>query len=71
MRGAGMDVDAGLGVGVLGHHPRDQRHAEQQQLVGEAIDRDRLEAGVAEDDLVMALRGRVALEGGLDVLLEY
>ena len=59
--GAGVDVDAGLGVGVLGHHARDQRHAQQQQLVGDAIDRDRLQAGIAEDDLVMALGRRVAL----------
>ena len=68
--GAGMDVDAGLGVGMLGHHARDQRYAEQQDLMGDAVNGDRLEAGIAEDDLVVALGGRVALEGGLDVLLQ-
>ncbi len=68
--GAGMDVDAGLGVGMLGHHARNQRHAEQQDLVGDAVNGDGLEAGIAEDDLVEALGGRVALEGGLDVLLQ-
>ena len=71
MRAPGWMSMPVLRVGVLGHHARDQRHAQQQQLVGEAIDRDRLQAGIAEDDLVIALGGRVALEGGLHVLLQH
>ena len=70
MRRAGVDVDAGLRVGELGHHPRDERHAEAVQFVGDAVDGDRLQAGVAEDDLVVALRGRVAAEGRVHVLFE-
>ena len=67
-RGAGVDVDARLAVGVLGHHPRDQRHAQLEQLVRDPEDGDRREAGVAEEDLVEVLRGGVAVEGRLDVL---
>ena len=38
------------------------------KLVGEAVDGDGEEAGVAEDDFVVALGGGVALEGGPHVL---
>ena len=69
-RGAGMDVDAGLAVCVFGHHPRDQRHAQAKEHVGQAIDGDGAQARVAEDDLVETLGGGVAVEGGLDVLGE-
>ena len=64
----GMDVDAGLPLGVFGHHPGDQRDAQAVQLVGHAIDGDRRHAGVAEDDLDQALGGRVAVVGRLHVL---
>ena len=67
-RGAGVDVDAGLAVRVFGHHPGDQRHAQAIELVGQAIDGDGRQPGVAKDDLVEALGGRVAVEGGLHVL---
>ena len=70
-RRAGVDVDAGLGVGQFGHHPRNERHAQAVQLVGDAIDRDRLQAGIAEDDFVVALGRRVAAKGGLHVLFEH
>ena len=70
IRAPGVDVDAGARVGVLRHHARDQRDAQQQQLVGDAVDRDRFQAGIAEDDLVIALRRRVAFEGGLHVVIE-
>ncbi len=65
MRGAGMDVDAGLGVGPFGHHPRNQRHAEHVQGMGQAIDGDGFEAGIAEDHLVERFDRRVAVAGGL------
>ena len=40
------------------------------QFVGDAVDGDRLEAGIAEDDLVVAARRGVAAEGGLHVVFE-
>ena len=47
---------------------RDQRHPELTKLVRHAIDGDRRDAGVAKDDLVRALGGWVAVEGGLHIL---
>ena len=69
-RGAGVDVDAGLAVRELGHHARDERHAELVELVRDPEDGDGREARVAEDDLVEVLGGRVAVERGLYVLGE-
>ena len=59
-----------LPCGVLGHHPRDQRDAQAVELVSHAIDGDGRHARVAEDDLVQALGGRVAVVGRLHVLGE-
>ena len=67
---AGMDVDAGRAVGELGDDPRDERHAEGVELVREALVGDGGDAGVAEDRLVEAGRGRVALVGGAHVAAE-
>jgi hypothetical protein len=39
--------------------------------MGDAIDCDRFQTRVAEDDFMITLRGRVALEGGLHVLFEH
>ena len=41
--------------------------AEFVKLVGEALDADGEEAGVAEDRFIGALGGGIAVEGGLDV----
>ena len=38
------------------------------ELMRQAIDRDGTDSGIAEDDLIQALGGGVAVEGGLDVL---
>ena len=67
---ARMDVDAGLRVGGLGHHPRNVRHAELQQHIGEAIDRDRLEAGVAKNNLMVTAGRRVAAKSGGHIQVE-
>ena len=65
-----VDVDTRFGVRILGHHSRDVRHPEQLQLVRHAVGADRFEAGIAEDNLVVALRCRVAPERGFDVFFE-
>ena len=64
---AGVDVDAGAAVGVLGHDARDERHVLHVQLVRDAVHEDGEEARIAEDDLFLALGGRVAVEGRLHV----
>ena len=39
--GARVDIDAGLGMGPLGHDPRQERDAKPVQLMGDSVDRDR------------------------------
>ena len=70
MRRAGVDVGAALRVRPLAHDPRHERHAHHVELVRDAVDRDREEARVGEDDLVEARRRGVAVVGGLHVLDE-
>ena len=67
---AGMDVDAGRRMRVLGDDARDHRDAEIVEFMREAMADDRGEAGKAEDDLVDALGRRIALEGGPEVGVE-
>ena len=65
--GASIDVHAGAAVRVLGHDAGDQRHVLRVKLVGDAVHEYGEEARVAEDDLFLALRRRVAVEGGLHI----
>ena len=67
---AGVDVDAGLRVRPLGDHAGDQRHPQPVQRVGDAVRRHRAQPRVAEDDLVQAGGGGVALIRRLHVLGE-
>ncbi len=67
-RRAGMDVHSRLVVRELRHHPGDQPDPHSVQLVRDPVREDRLDARVGEDQLVESLRGRVAVERGLDVL---
>ena len=66
-RGPRVDVDAGPPVGPFRHHPRDERHLEPVEEMGEPMDRHRLEAGIAEDDLVERPHGGIAVERRLNV----
>ena len=54
-----MDVDARSAVCPFGHHPRDQRHVELVEQMGQAVDGHGIEAGIAEDHLVERLAGRI------------
>ncbi len=65
--GTGMNVDAGLFVSPLGHHPRDERHIKRGQFVRDAVHRDRFETGIAENDFIRCLAGGVAIVGSLNV----
>ena len=53
---ARVDVDAGLAVGPLGHDARQERHAQQVQLVRDAVDGDGPQPRVGEDDLGQVAR---------------
>ena len=62
--GPRVDVDARGPVGVLRHHPREQRDLFKVQHVRQPVRGDSGEGGVAEDDLIDAGGGRVPLVGG-------
>ena len=70
-RRSGMDVDAGPAVGQLRHHPGDDGHLQDVQAVGDAIDDDRPEGGIAQNDFIRADRRGVSFVGGLDVRLQH
>ena len=63
----GMNVDSGAAMGPFCHHAWNQRDAQRMQTVGESIDRDRFEAGIAKDDFVVPMRGGVAVKCRLDI----
>lgn len=58
---ARIDVDASLGVGVLGKDACHRRCAVEIQDMGEAIDQNGIEAGIAGDDLALGFRCRIAV----------
>ena len=69
-RRAGVDVDARLRVGELGHDARDDRHLQPIELVRQPVDRHGVEPRIGHHDLHRARRRRVALIGGLHVRLD-
>ena len=68
---AGVDVDAGLAVGVLGHHPRDQGSAQDEEFMRDPKDRHGRDAWIAEEDFLEILGGGIAVERGLNIVGEY
>ena len=68
---AGVDVNAGRTVGILAHDARDERNLALVELVRYAVDEDRVQAGVGEDDLLLAAGGGVAVEVCGHVLHEH
>ncbi len=69
-RRARMDVDAGARIGDLGDDARHQRRAQLEQLMRQPVVHHRHRAGVADQDLVDAARGGIALEGGGDIAVD-
>ena len=68
--GAGVDVHARLAVRVFGHEAGNERDLTVVEDMGDAVDEDGKEAGVGEDDLLLALGCRVAVEGRLHIFEE-
>ncbi len=69
-RCTGVDVDARLLMGPLGHHSRNEGDVEFDEFVSDPVNRDGFETGIAEHDFVGRLAGRVARKGGFDVRRE-
>ena len=67
----GVDVDTCRAVGVLAHDARDERDLALIELVRHAVDEDRVQAGVGEDDFLLAAGGGIAVEVCGHVLHEH
>ncbi len=67
MRAPGMNVDAARGMGPLREHAGNQRNTELVQLVGNAMNGQGPNAGIAEDDLIDRASRGIAVQGRLDV----
>ena len=65
-----VDVDSRQAVGMLRHDARDQRHAEQKQLVGDARGENRVQARIGADDFVLVIGGGVAVIECLNICLD-
>ena len=65
--GAGVDVDTGNGVGMLGHDSGQHGNPHGVQNVGQTVDSDGIQTGIAVDDLIHAESRGVALEEGFHV----
>src|SRR5437763_9604198 len=65
--GAGMNIDAGAAVGPLGHDPRDERQILEVKNVGHALDGDRFERRISQNNFFVTFRRRVAFVSGVDV----
>ena len=67
--GTGVDIDAGDAVGILCHHTGNHGHIQHIQFMGKTVDRNGKQAGVRENDLIIACCGRVAVVGRLQIRL--
>ena len=70
-----MDVDPRQAVGVLRHNARNQRNTEQKQLVSDSRGKNRVQAGISADDLVLVIGSRIAvvecLYVGFDIFTDF
>ena len=64
---AWIDVDSRNGMGVFAHDARNEGNLRRVQFMGDAMDADRLEARIRQDNLVQRLGGRIAVQRRLRV----
>ena len=69
--GARMDVYSAQRVYVFIHHPGNERYAEIVQMVGDPVDCESLECGVADYDLAEACGCRVPLKSRFRILFQH
>ena len=70
-RCTGIDVDAGLLVGILTDDPRKDRHTRLIKFVGDAMIDQSLKAGKAQNDLGTGLCGRIAIVQSFQILVQH
>ena len=67
----GMNIDPGAAMGPFRHHAGDEGEMGEIENVGHALDCNRLERRIGEDDFLEAGRGRIALVSGVDISPEH
>ena len=65
-----MDIDSGTAVGPFGHHAGKQRDILAIKKMSDALDGDRFEPGISQNDLFETPCRWVTCVGGLDICLE-
>ena len=68
---AGVDVDTGDAVRMLGHNSRQHRYIQKIQFVSQTVDSDGIQTGVGENDLCHTGGGGVAVIGRLQIGLHH
>src|SRR5271165_6746820 len=68
--GARMDIDPRATMRPFCHDPGDERQLVPVKNMSQALDRDRLDAGITDDDLVVTGARRISLVRGFDVGLQ-
>ena|SRR5690606_23874201 len=63
-RGAGVNVDPGFAVRMLGNDPRYVGYTQLEQLIGNPVRRNSIESRIRPDDLILRPRRRVTFEHG-------
>ena len=66
----GMDVDACAPMCQFRDDACQQRHTQHMQLVSQSMMDHGLHAGIAQQDLIDAARGRIAVVGGQHIAVE-
>ena len=69
--GSGMDVDTRSGMGMLVEHPGNQRNPEFVKRMRDAMDRDRIDARIADHRFIGMRCGGIAVVGRLDIEAEH
>ena len=64
---AGMNIDAGAGMGPFRHEPRDQRHFFFVKKMRHSLDRDRFNRRIRDDDFLVTRCRRIAFVSGVDI----
>ena len=69
--GTGMDIDTGLGVGLLGDDAWQNGYLHEVKCMSDAVVGHSIDDRIAEDDFTIGLGGRVTVEHGLNVGVKH
>ena len=64
---AGVNIDAGVRMRIFRHDSRNQRHLQLPELMCDPVNGNRHQAGIAQDDLIIAVSRRVTVVESLNI----